>query len=49
MKVHRTLATADALRLSDGKMKAACKGFPFVMKSPRYRGTAVCLGFVSQT
>lgn len=48
MKVHRTLATTNVLRLSDEKMKAACKGFPFVMKTPQYHGTAVCLGSVSQ-
>lgn len=48
MKVQKTLATPNVLRLSDEKMKAACKGFPFIMKNPPYHGTAACLGSVSQ-
>lgn len=46
MKVHRTLTTANVLRLADEKMKTACKGFPFVMETPQNPRTAACLGSV---
>lgn len=43
---QKILATLNALRLSDVKIKAAFKGFPFVMENPVVPWDSCLLGSI---